>query len=312
MLSAVLLSCPLLFGQVATAAEATPSDAPGVKRALIVCGHPGDAPHQALFAASLKKSYQGLTERLGFSAEHVAVYFGIDPEETDEAALGFPLRGAGTRDELTAAVQALREQLQPSDTLWVIVMGHAHFDGRNSWLNLRGPDLHQDDFGRLFRDLNGREQLFVITTPASGYYIKPLSAKGRMIISATEADREVNETLLPHVLADALNPPAEKTLEDADRDGRLTVFDVFIDLTRTVAARYVTDMLICTEHALLDDNGDGRGSELQLDYLTEEEGGRKRRDFQPTHKPGTDGAAAAEVLWPKAATLPPAAPAATE
>jgi hypothetical protein len=292
-----LATCATAFADDAPVSQVSP--ATGVKRALVLCGHPGDEEHRTLYAESLVKLHRGLTEQLGFRSEDVVAFFGVDAEKEAAQPLSVPVRGPGTREALTAAVQSLREQTQPDDALWVIVLGHAHFDGRNSWLNLPGPDLHQDDFGKLFRDLACREQLFWITTPASGYYLKPLAAKGRVVISATEADLEVNETLFPHHLADALNPPADKAFEDVDRDGKLTAFDLHIAVVKSLAQRYLADMLIATEHALLDDNGDGRGTELQLDYLTEEEGGRPRRDFQPTHRPGTDGAAAATVLWPR-------------
>jgi hypothetical protein len=282
-----------------SAGPAPSSTAAGVKRALIVCGHPGDDEHRELLGESLAKIHRGLTGQLGFSAEHVAAYFGVDADKDDNSSLAIPVRGPATREALAEAVQSLREKLQPDDALWVIVMGHAHFDGRNSWLNLPGPDLHQDDFGRMFRDVVCREQVFFITTPASGYYIKPLSRPKRVVISATEADLEVNETLFPHALAEEFDPPADKTLEDVDRDGRLSLFDAYIALTKNIARRYMADELLSTEHALLDDNGDGRGTELQLDYLTEEEGGRRRRDFQPSHKLGADGTAAAELAWPR-------------
>ena len=295
-------ACAALCLLAATALAQEPATRPaaGVKRALILCGHPGDDDHRKQFGESLVKIHRGLTEQLGFSAENVVAFFGVNADKDEPDELGIVVRGPGTRDDLTAAVETLREQLRPDDALWVIVMGHSHFDGRNSWLNLPGADLNQEDFGKLFRDLACREQLFFIGTPASGYYVKPLSAKGRIVITATEADLEVNETLFPHALAEELDPPADKTLEDVDRDGRLSVFDLYIALTKNIAQRYVTNMLLSTEHALLDDNGDGRGTELQLDYLSEEEGGRKRRDFQPTHKPGADGTAAAEVVWPRA------------
>jgi hypothetical protein len=297
------VTCVIVTNALAQETADRPS-ATGVKRALLLCGHPGDDDHRTLFGDSLVKIHNGLTGQLGFRAENIVTFFGVDAEKDDPATIGIPVRGPGTREELIAAVQTLREQLAPDDTLWVIVMGHAYFDGRNSWLNVSGSDLHQDDFGRLFRDLTCREQMFFITTPASGYYIKPLSAKGRIVITATEADLEVNETLFPHALADELNPPADKALEDADRDGRLSAFDLYIALSRNIAQRYVTNQLLSTEHALLDDNGDGRGTELQLDYLSEEEGGRKRRDFTPSRKPGADGAAAAEVVWPRTASTP--------
>ena len=58
---------------------------------------------------------------------------------------------------------------------------------------------------------------------------------------------------------------------------------------------YVSESLLSTEHALLEDNGDGRGTEVQRDYLTEEEGGRRRKGFVPSHPAGKEGALAVSV-----------------
>jgi len=65
---------------------------------------------------------------------------------------------------------------------------------------------------------------------------------------------------------------------------------------RDVAQRYLDDMLISTEHALLDDNGDGRGTELHIDYLTPEQGGRAERDKRrPKVRPNRDGRVSANL-----------------
>jgi hypothetical protein len=74
-------------------------------------------------------------------------------------------------------------------------------------------------------------------------------------------------------------------------------------LSRNVARRYVAETLIATEHGLLDDNGDGRGSELQRDYLSEEEGGRARRGTPPKPQAGRDGALSSGIPLPFA--VPP-------
>ena len=45
----------------------------------------------------------------------------------------------------------------PTDARSVIVVGHSHYDGKQSWLNLPGPDIHQTDFAKVFADLPARE-----------------------------------------------------------------------------------------------------------------------------------------------------------
>lgn len=300
-----------LFGTLycLTSASVVQADEPvpsmGIRRALIVCGHPGDAEHAQRYAEVMGKIVHSLTQRLGFDAPHVTVLAGLNADEGNErfqAEWPAATQGPATRDALTAAVERLQRELQPEDTLWVIVVGHAHHDGRLTWLNLPGPDLHHNDFGQLWKGVTCREQVFLLTTPASGYFTRSLSAKGRVVITATEADYEVNETLAPEALAEVLNPTAETPLADVDGDGHLTLFDLYVELSRNVARRYLAETLLATEHGLLDDNGDGRGTELQRDYLTEEEGGRFRkgvaRSVSPPISPGRDGAVAVTIRLP--------------
>ena len=170
--------------------------------ALIVCGLPGDDEHRKLFAASVEKLHKALAERCGFAAGEILVRFGVASRPGDGPALA-GTRGLSTREGIAADVDELRKRLRPEDTLWVIVLGHGHYDGRHSHLNIPGPDLDEREFARLFQGLAAREQVFWITTSASGFFLKPLSAAGRIVITATEPDQEVNETLFPLSLADA-------------------------------------------------------------------------------------------------------------
>ena len=144
----------------------------------------------------------------------------------------------------------------------------------------------------------------MITSSASGFFLKPLSTPGRVAISATEADQEVNETLFPHALVEVLSAPPPEA--DRDKDGALSVFELYLAVVADVTRRYVEDELIPTEHAQLDDNGDGRGSELQRAFLPPESGGeaevakangkmKAREKVEPKLGPKDDGALASKI-----------------
>ena len=293
-LALVLCMYGIAAGQTITKAE--PEQAPGVRRALIVCGHPGDDEHRTLYAELIEKLRAALVGQYGFAPEDVAVHFGDDMEVAP------PIEGAAasTQEAIKAGVERLRDQLQPADTLWVVVVGHAHFDGRKAFLNLPGqpgqPDPTAEEFGKLFEGLAAREQVFFMTTSLGGFFIKPLSVKGRIVIAATEADLELNETLFPRALADVLaEPPADNDF-DVNGDALVSIYDLYIVLARNVAQRYIDEMAVQTEHAQLDDTGDGAGSEVQLDYLTEEQGGRATEDSLPAPiTKGADGELAART-----------------
>jgi hypothetical protein len=285
-------------------AEAAAPAAPGVRRALIICGLPGDADRRKTFAETVELLHSGLTTKHGFAAESVVVLWSGETTDKDGPALS-ARRGEPTRETLTETAADLRKNLSPEDTLWVFVLGHCHYDGRHSWFNIPGPDINQLDFGKLFAGMRSREQAFFITTSASGFYLRPLAAPGRMVASATEPAQEVNETYFPHKLAKALADPPPFPELDMDEDGRPTLLDAYLWAAKATAEEFGPNMLLATEHSLLDDNGDGKGSEIQADFLPEELGGRRTaRTVLPTFKAG-DGALAKRIWLPH----PPAPPA---
>ncbi len=239
----------------------------GTRRALIVCGLPGDDEHRAMYAGAVEKIAGALADRCGFAPSNIWVRFGAPAGDGDGPALKGS-RGLSTRENIAADAGALRASSKPEDAVWVIVLGHGHYDGRRSHMNIPGPDLSGAEFARLFEGIKAKEQVFFITTSASGFFLRPLASPGRISISATEADQEVNETLYPLALADVLAAPPPEA--DRDKDGSLSVFELYLAVVADVTRRYVEDGLIATEHAQLDDNGDGRGSEVQMTFLPPE------------------------------------------
>lgn len=294
---ALIILCVMSSTSVISLAE---EESPGVRRVLIICGHPGDDAHHKLFAETIERLKEGLIKNLEVSPDRIQVQFGAEPTSEDPNVIT-TARGQATREEIAANVAQMKEELQPEDALWVIVMGHAHFDGRNAFLNLPGPDLRTDEFAKLFAGISCREQVFFMTCPLSGYFIKPFTAPFRIVITATEADLEFNETNCAIALADVFSNPPYRGAFDVDQDGQLTIFDLYIVLVRRVIELYANEMAVVTEHSLLEDNGDGRGGEVQIDYLTEEQGGRWKEGDRPV-KPKKDGIFSSRV--PLAITVP--------
>jgi hypothetical protein len=275
---------------------ATADDAPsGTRRALLICGLPGDAAHRTLYGGAVEKIAQALTEEYGFPKSEVFVRFGDEPRDGDGPAVR-GARGLSTREGIEGDVAEIRRRSGPRDALWVIVVGHGHYDGRHSHLNLPGPDPDERQFAGIFRGIAAGEQVFFLTTSASGFFLKPLAAPGRVVVTATEPDLEVNETLFPHALADVLAHPPDDT--DRDGDGSLSLLELYLAVVADVMRRYEADENLPTEHARLDDNGDGRGSELQEDYLPPEGGpdaaAARKRPARRTG-PKDDGARAAAI-----------------
>jgi hypothetical protein len=277
--------------QVAPAKPPTVAPTPPKERhALILCGHPGDAEHVKSFAETVRKLGDGLAKTIGIPKERQHILFGADrPKDLPGAT------GPATREAVVAKVAEVRKVLRPEDGLWVICLGHCHHDSRQAWWNLPGPDLNAAEFGKLFADLTCREQVFVMTTSLSGYFVAPLSRRDRVVIAATEADAETNETTFPTVFAQVLANGLTLADHDVDKDGKLTLFDLYVVVAKEIAQNYASAEQLVTEHPQLDDDGDGVGHEVQNAYLPEEQGGTPpgKKSKRP---PPRDGLLAARIL----------------
>jgi hypothetical protein len=263
---------------------------PRARHALIMCGHPGDAEHAKTFNDTVTKLGDGLAKTVGIPAERQHVVFGSEkPRDIPNAT------GPATREAVAAAVADIRKTLHPDDGLWVICLGHGYHDGRQAWWNLPGPDINAAEFGKLFADVNCREQVFVMTFSLSGYFVAPLARRDRVVIAATEADAETNETTFPAVFAKILAEGLDPDENDVDKDGKLSLFDLYVVVAKEIAQNYATAEQVSTEHAQLDDDGDGVGHEVQNAYLPAEQGGTPPGK-KSNKRPHRDGIRAAQIL----------------
>ncbi|MGV2334316.1 MAG UNVERIFIED_CONTAM: hypothetical protein LVR18_09445 [Planctomycetaceae bacterium] len=81
-----------------------------------------------------------------------------------------------------------------------------------------------------------------------------------MIISATKDGNQVQFSRF----GDALSLAMGGLDADADRDGQTSLLEAWLFAARRTAEFYSTEGRLATEHALLDDNGDGRGVRAEL------------------------------------------------
>jgi hypothetical protein len=278
-----------LLALVASPALPAPPEQPspaGKSRALIVVGLPGDAEHDTLFVSLAGQYRDWLTKTLDFDPADVRVLFGKEGKE------GLA-KGPATREALQREAADLKEVLKPEDRLWVLFVGHGNRDGDEAFFHMPGRDVSARQLAAMFAGLRCREQVFWMTFSASGWFLKPLSAKGRIVLTATLADDEFNETEFPEALASVIKRPAGKL--DTDGDGKVSLLELFRHIGAEVQARFDSDKRVPTEHALLDDNGDGEGAEKPL-----AEGEKGEKD----EKPSADGRLAARTFLPFRAGRP--------
>jgi hypothetical protein len=158
-------------------------------------------------------------------------------------------------DDLTLVRQALENIPKEGGDAWVVLVGHGTFDGREARFNLRGPDLSASNLVQWLQPFR-RRLAIVNTASASGPFLKPLSGTNRVVITATRSGNEVNFTRFGSRLAEAITSPKA----DLDQDGQTSLLEAFLSASFQVAEFYKTEGRLATEHALIDDNGDGLGT----------------------------------------------------
>jgi hypothetical protein len=139
----------------------------------------------------------------------------------------------------------------------VFLIGHGTFDGKESKFNLVGPDIPATEYNALLSSLPTRRIVIFNMSSASGEFIKSLTAKGRIVITATRSGQETNATRFTGFLIAAL----KANDADTDQDGHTSVLEAFVYANRLTADFYKNAGRLATEHALFDDNGDGVGHE---------------------------------------------------
>lgn len=144
--------------------------------------------------------------------------------------------------------------------LWLVLIGHGTFDGREAKFNTEGPDIDAKQLADWLAPLK-QEIVVVHTASASGGFLRPLAAKGRVIITATKSPDEVFYARFGEYFAEAIGGLEEA---DLDQDKQVSLLEAFRHASKEAALFYENDSRLPTEHALLDDNGDGMGTRRQV------------------------------------------------
>lgn len=159
-----------------------------------------------------------------------------------------------TRDAVNKAFADLAAATSAEDQVFIVLVGHGSFNGREGSFNLVGPDLSAADYALLLDRLPAQRIVFVNTASSSGAFLEPLAGPGRTIVTATRTGGERNETRFPEFFVEALSGEAA----DRDRNGRVSILEAFDFANSRVEAAYQQTGHIPTEHPTLDDGTDGK------------------------------------------------------
>ena len=222
----------------------------GDAHVLLVAGLGGDPEYTDAFHGWLSRFADVASEKYGVDPDRI-VYLG-EKTEIDPTRIS----ARSTAENIRSAFATLDMSMAPEDELVVLLAGHGTFRNDKARFNIPGPDMTPGEFAFLLDGLGNRRVTFVNTASASGPFVEALSGPNRTIIAATRTGRERNMTRFGLHFVEAF--AGEDA--DVDKNSRVSVLEAFSYAVHEVEREYEGDNQLLTEHAVLDDNGDGEGS----------------------------------------------------
>jgi hypothetical protein len=250
---ALLTVCLMVTGS-ATAAE---------RYVVIVSGASGEPQYVEQYRAWCDALVKAFTTRMGVAPAHVyRLEEGADPGHVS------------TAENTRRTMMALGQKMRADDLAMIVLIGHGTFDGIEAKFNLVGPDLTSSQWAALIRSLPGRVVL-VDTTAASFPFLEAVSGPRRVVITATDSAAQRYDTVFPDYFAHALADEAS----DLDKNGRVSIWEAFLSASLGVRRYYEQRGQLATERPLLDDNGDGHGTEGTADVSDRTDGAEASRVY---------------------------------
>lgn len=216
---------------------------------VIIAGKGGTTEYAARFGRHAKQLQDLLQQQYGFRPEQITVL----------AESGAPL--ASTHVNVETTFMKLATTMRSEDVLLVVLLGHGTADANFSKFNLVGADLRDLDFARLLERVPARQQVLINTAAASAGFAEKLAREDRVIITATRSAEEKYATIFPEYFIEALTKGEEV---DLNKDQKISLLEAFDYARDRVVRFYEQANRLRPEHPLLEDNGDGLGSEIPV------------------------------------------------
>ncbi len=208
---------------------------------IVVVGAAGNEEYGQKFSLwagnweAAAKQAQANFVRIGHSAD------GKDEKEPNDA------------ERLKKTLAGLEDSSSPA--VWLVLIGHGTFDGRKAKFNCRGPDITAEALAEWLKPLSIPVAI-INCASASGPFINKVSGPNRVIVTATKSGAEHNYSRFGEYISTAITDKKA----DLDKDGQTSLLEAYLAASAGVQDFYKQESRLATEHALIEDNGDGLGT----------------------------------------------------
>jgi hypothetical protein len=204
---------------------------------LVITGVPGDEEHAKKFSKWADDFIDAAKKK----------------DAVPDANITYLSDRRATREGVEKAVADISARVKPNDGVVVLLIGHGSFNGSQAAFNLPGPDLMVADWVKVLEKFSAQRVAFINTSSSSGAFLPAIAGPGRVIVTATKTGGERNETQFPEFFVAAFTDPTA----DRDRNGHVSVAEAFEYAKAKVVQAFQQKGLLLTEHATMDDSGEG-------------------------------------------------------
>ena len=210
----------VLMGTGASALHAQPPDSgaihPGV---VLIQGAAGEAVYRSGFESQMA-AWKRAATKAGAEILAIGDTVGARPADSTPA-------GAASTTIVTDRIrlEKILAELPPdgSAAVWLVLIGHGTWDGKEARFNLEGPDLSAGDLAGWLKPVQ-RPVVVINTSSSSSPFMPVLSGPGRTVITATRSGNERNFARFGEFFAASLDDPAA----DYDQDGQFCLLEWFL------------------------------------------------------------------------------------
>lgn len=232
------------------------SSARAQTKALVVTGLAGEEKYRQLFTSLGNRLSAALHNRFSLPDSNIT-WLGDDSTNTESTSARY--RGRSTAQNIRVEIDRMVGRSKPGDQILIVLIGHGSGEGEDTKFNIPGPDLTARDFAVILGRFVAQRVAFLDLTTASGDAIGVLSGPNRIVVTSTKSAYERNESQFARFFVDALDKP---NAADVDKDGRVSLLEAYRYAVTETRRSYSNDERLMTEHAQLDDDGNGKGTDL--------------------------------------------------
>lgn len=222
-------------------------------RALVVTGLGAEPKYQQQFRSLGERLTTALAAKYGIPEANIAW---LSEDSTSRAKAH---RGRSTSANILRELDRIGAASRPNEQLLVVLIGHGSGAGDESKFNIPGPDVTVRDLNTALSRFAAQRVAILNLTTASGDALPILSFPNRIVVTATKSAYERNESQFARFFVEAIDKDGAA---DVDKDGRVSLLEAYRYAVTETRRSYETDERLLTEHAQLDDDGNGKGSDL--------------------------------------------------